>query len=792
MIKVIIDDTAFETLSKASVAMSFDAKTMYDTESARDAVDVEVEILSDTPAVSVFGGEGYLHAAERFNATSHTAKLCYESVVVFEGDATLRSARRSGEGVIYTLRIRRSGAWWATCAATELLSELEVDYQNYLTTYNIEQGWSSDDIVKFFPVHRDSYSDVYSSTSGDVVNRVLSIDEYHPFINIYMVLDTIFSKAGYTVESSILESDWFKRLYMSGQYSSQYGVSASTTMDFYVSKLTNVSSTADYRGRVSMSPYLASNTVGNFVDVESIDTNAECYSRSGCLSQIDGVVCFTPLTQVSVGFEYRFNYITEYKIKSRTELTAFDTFYLESGDEIYVGVANKFIDQRNELAISNFEYNIVIFDHDDSDDGDILYRLFIYDNAALKTWQEWSGRVHPFTSPTYTAPSTVFYALYVSYDGGNNYSAYGGDWALYQGFVGITGQTEVDVTLRTPPESISPSSPKSFSGHYVDGAEVGMGFTLLAGTTLTPYFAAYPGVGSSVDFEDLAQLGVYQSSVISAVQHLFNLRFYTDHMAKKVYIEPLEELYDSSRVWDWTDKIVEGEDITFEDVACDIYKIRRWGYQQMDGATTRSQEFGYEPSESYPDAPEEDPAQSYEGAWSQEYGSWSVEIENYGALQSTLSNLSPLFSPTLNDTDGLPIVGDRDDAELTDTLEFSPRILSFLGMQSFGNETIPYTAFHDPSSDFTLCFEDRDGVVGLNRYYSDQVSRDASSQYLTLSLLLSPLELAALLSPVDDMASVMSTFSFEIDGEWCRCRLESLVSYDLSSSVGVCRFVIVG
>ncbi|MFI3289140.1 MAG: hypothetical protein SNH55_04405 [Rikenellaceae bacterium] len=782
MIKVIIDNVEFETPSTASIAMSFDAKTMCDVDSARDAVDVEVEIISG----SLFAGEGYLHAAERFNASQHTAQLCYESVVVFEGDATLRSATRDGESVIYKIRIRRNGATWAENAATELLSELPVEYQTYLTEYNIAQSWSNDDIVKYFPVHRDSYSEVYSTVSSDVVNRVLSVDEYHPFINIYKVLDTIFTNAGYSVESSIMESDWFKKLYMSGGYRSQESEAAYTLMDFYVTKLTDVSATADYRGRVSMTPYVASNTVGNFVDVESIDENSECYSRSSCLSLVDGVVRFTPLTQISVGFEYRFRYTTDYTIKSRTELTAFDTFYLESGGEICVGVANNFVDQRSKTAVSNFEYKVVIFDYAES----ALYKVNIYEGATLSKSVACSSVSTTFTSPIYSDASSVSYSFLVSYDGGASYSTCSDDWALYQGYVALSGETEVDVTIRTSPETISPSSPKSFGGHYVDGAETGMKFTLLAGTTLTPYFASYPGVGASVDFEEVSQLSIYQSSVISSIQHLFNLRIFTDHMAQKVYIETLDELYNRDQLWDWTEKIVEGEQIIYEDVANDLYKIRRWGYQQADGASTRAQEFGYEPGETYPDAPEDDPEQSYADSWSTEYGSWSVEIGNYGAVDSLKSTLNPLFSPTLNDTNGLPIVGDREDEALTDTLEFSPRILSFIGMQSSGNDTIPYTAFHSSDDDMTLCFEDRDGVEGLNKYYQGQISRDESSQYITLSLRLSPLDIAALLSPVGGMASVMSTFTFEIDGEWCECWMESILSYDLATGIALCKLLI--
>lgn len=791
MIKIIIDDVEFQTSSGATIALAFDVKQMQDIDSARDSVDLQVEIITDSTNAALFGGEGYLHVAERFNTSGHWGKVCYESVVIFEGYVSIRSVRRSGEQTIFTIRIRRTGAQWAENAATRLLSELEVDYQRTLTEGNIEQSWTNDDIVKFFPVHRDSYTDSYSST-GSVVNRVVSIDGYHPFINIYKVLNKIFTDAGYTVESEFLESEEFKRLYMSGAYTSQSSTKAKSTMDFYVTKTSNVTATADYRGRVSMTPYVASNTVGNFVDISSIDENAECYSLSSCFTVVDGALTFTPLTQVSVGFEYRFKYITDYAIKSRTELAAFNSFYLESGDEVEITISNDFVDQRDRTPLANFEYFAVVFDHESSDDGDVVYRFLVYEGTQLLTMVDWGTRTQTITTPSFTNAADVKFYLYVSYNGGSSFSQYGDDWALYQGYVDESGSREVDVTIRTPPETVSPTSPKTFGGHYVDGAEMGMSFTLLSGTSLSPYFASYPGVGSNIEFEDLSQLGVYQSAVISSVQHLFNLQIFTDHSAEKLYIEPLEELYDSSTVWDWTSKIVEGSDVTYSDVANELYASRRWGYQQADGATTRSQEFGYEPGETYPDAPAVDPDQEMEYAYSPEFGSWSHELEHYGAIQSSKSTLSPLFSPTLNDTDGLPIVGDRDDEELTDTLEFSPRVVGYLGMQSSGNSTIPYTAFFAPEEEFSLCFEDRDGVAGLNRYYYDQVLRDRESQYVTLSLALSPLDVAALLSPVEGMASVLSTFAFEIDGEWCRCRMDAVLEYDVESGVALCRLMVVG
>lgn len=791
MINIIIDGVEFKTSSGASIALAFDAKQMVDIDKARDAVDLEVEITPDSTNANLFGGEGYLHVAERFNTSVHWGEVCFESVVVFDGYASIRSVRRSGEETIFAIRIRRVGAAWAENSATKLLSKLDVNYQSKLTEANIKRSWSNDDIVKFFPVHRDSYKSSYSST-GSVVDRVMTIDGYHPFINIYKVLMEIFTGAGYKVESDFLESEEFKKLYMSGAYKSQNSTKAKSTMDFYVTKTSDVKAVADYRGRVSMTPYVASNTVGNFVDISSIGEKPECFSLGSCFRIVDGVLTFTPLSPVSVGFEYRFRYITDYAIKSRTELAAFNSFYLESGNEVKVTISNDFVDQRSRTPLANFEYFVLVFGHESSDDGDILYKFLAYEGSQLLTMVDWSTRSQTVVTPSFSNANNVKFYLYVSYDGGGSFAPYGDDWALYQGYVDERGTREVDVTIRTSPETISPTSPKSFGGHYVDGAEMGMEFKLLAGTSLSPYFAAYPGVGSNIEFEDLAQLGVYQDEVVRSVLHLFNLRIYTDHFAGKLYIEPAEEIYDRSKVWDWTSKIVAGSDVLYQDVANELYTTRRWGYQQADGATTRSQEFGYEPGETYPDAPERDPEQVSEFAYSTEFGSWSYELEHYGAIQSSRSMLSPLFSPTLNDTDGLPIVGDRDDEALSDTLEFSPRIVGYLGMQDLGNERVPHCAFHAPERDFTLCFEDRDGVYGLNRYYLDEVVRDRSSQYVTLDLALSPLDISALLSPVDGMASVLSCFVFEIDGEWCLCRVDAVLKYDVGSGVAQVRFVVVG
>lgn len=54
-----------------------------------------------------------------------------------------------------------------------------------------------------------------------------------------------------------------------------------------------------------------------------------------------------------------------------------------------------------------------------------------------------------------------------------------GDWALYDGYVTETGETEVEVTLRSAAETVTPGSPKYFDTLYFAGADEGMPFRLV-------------------------------------------------------------------------------------------------------------------------------------------------------------------------------------------------------------------------------------------------------------------------------------------------------------------------
>ncbi|MFI3328065.1 MAG: hypothetical protein SNH79_03520 [Rikenellaceae bacterium] len=796
MIKIFIDEQELVMRSEPVVKLNYDSAVMKSVEGAKAGQDVVVEVEADPENSPLFIGEGYLHVAQRFNATQHTGRIEHDGSTIFSGEAILlgveKSSAASASTMKFTIRLRDSGAQWAKNACETMLSKTAIDEKKDMIISLMKQGW--DDMtspIQFFPVHRDSYRATNEQTLGVEIRRMRSIDDYHPFLRVRSVMDSIFTtEGGYEIESDFLDSEAFNNLYISGAYTGQDSDAAKSAMNFCVKKLSDETATASNSGRVYISPSISVNSVKNLVDIESLESDTECFSYGDCFTLKGSTLTFTPLTSVDVGFEYRLVFKAGYYVESRSKLKTFDTYWLDSSSYITAEVVNTIPDEKGNPIMVNFNYMPIVFDHVDG----TSYRLMANINGAAgqTILGEWSDRTGSISTSGYGYSTTIDNATLLYSRSGSAYKTLEDDWALYYGSDSETGEMIIDISIRTAPETLTPDSPKTFNMLFVQGAQSGTQFTLMEGTTVTPYFASYPGAGSIVDFEDVAQHGVWQSQFLESIKHLYNLRFYSDNLAKKVYVEPAEKIYSSDEKWDWTEKIVKANPITFEDVATENYKVHRWAYIDKDGFTNRTKLESYDPYYLYPTSPEKEPVQTVENSWSEEYGEWSVEIESYAAKQTTLSDINPIYSPTQNTTTGLPIVGDRDDTEMINTLDFAPRILQYTGQQVYDeNDYVPHLTFFDKDEKVSLCFEDREGVRGLNQYYCDEIARNERGQYVTLSLKVEPFEVADLFSPLEGRASVLSTFLLTIEGEVAECRLEKIVDYDVEKNVGEFKFLIV-
>ena len=209
-----IDGKPYDLGSERIAVPGYDAATLADVEAAREGRSLTLTIPATMRNDVLAGFARDPHTAERFNATLHTAELTAEGSVMLSG--TVRMLSASDEG--YRIEIRDGGAGWAKNAARRMFNALGVDFRAALTPETILAGWTDDSPVKFFPIHRDEYPQRNSPTDLLPAQRLLTVDDYHPFLHVATLVETIFGEAGYRIESRFMESELFRSLYMSGAY----------------------------------------------------------------------------------------------------------------------------------------------------------------------------------------------------------------------------------------------------------------------------------------------------------------------------------------------------------------------------------------------------------------------------------------------------------------------------------------------------------------------------------------------------------------------------------------------
>ncbi len=758
MIELLIDGHECSVSSSSTIKLSYNADSLVDLDEMKRGESVSVVVPSTSINDQIIGYDGYMHSPYRFNSVAHTAQVRSQGETLFCGQAMLAEVTHSDGGVEYTIEVVGEKAEWATNASKSVFNEFEVDLDMKLSQREIKAQWQSDDPVRFVVVKRDTYTPVQSSVSNESVREITALEDYHPFLSIDAMMRSVFESCGYSVESEFMDSDLFKSLYMSGSYgTSTNSTQTKNAMDFYVRRSEDCVTNGDYRGRVYMSPYYGASSVGMIVDPETVNTQSDCYSNGGCFVEYENVPAFVPLTQVYVGFAVRLNYITPYLINDRTTLQAYNSIHLCVGHTYEFDVANNFEDLREDLA-TNFSCMLCVFDFDESDDIYMYYRMA---DGSLELEGQITQRVTYFTSPSTPFSEVVLMS--------SSQEPYALDWAIYGGYVQESGSTEVDVTLRITPSVVSPTSPLKFDEAYMDCGVEGWELTLKKETAITPYFYKHPGYNTDITFADIAQHDNYQSKLVESIAHMFNLRFWSDEINKRVYIEPFDAMCDQSTEWEWSDKIDHQYPIEICDLATEVYKIRKWGYRDGDGVTRRGDG----------DIPADD-----------EFGFWESEINSYAAKNSsTQSLLSPLYSPSQSTDEGILQVGDRDDVDNIESLYFTPRIVCHNGDVTYDNASMPCMAFYRPDDGVSLCFEDRGGVVGLNSYYQNQIAIEERARVVTIYLKLTPFDVASLFSKCEVAPDIRSIFKFEIGGEPTRCLLKEVVEYDPLKESTKCRFM---
>ena len=758
----------------------FDTASLKDVAAWRKGQSVNIDLPSTPLNDKLMGYAADACTAERFNAQPHRAVIEVDGVEMMSGQVHLLSVRhnpKAGKGargaLSYRLRITAGAALWAEQAARTKICDMFGDYGLRLDGPTIEQSWQEQSLVKFLPVHHDSYDPPYDGSSLYAPQRVMSVDDYQPFIRVADIVESIFESAGYSLESRFFGSEEFRRLHISGRYPSSGSSAArlNASTGFCAGRQSVVSATADSFGRVYATPLMLVNSVGNIVDTYSAADGDGLYNNGSVLSLTDSGVCYSPQTSVGVCFELDLRYTTDYRILSRERLQGFDGIYFDADCQMEYRLVNPFADRRSSLQ-PNTQYRCVVFDHSSG----ATYRVVCRYGSTSQTLAEFSARTESVTIPI--GASGAVCELQVKKSDGS-YSAYSGDWALYDGYVAERGTTDVEVRVRTQPRKISAGSSYYFNRIYLYGAESGQRLTLGQVCRLRALFTATPSLGSELSFADVAAYDVTQAELLDSLREMYNLRFHSDEASRKVYVEPYDDFY-SAEVVDWSDKLLLSEQAQAEDIAAGCHQIRTLAYRtEAGGAVER-----------------------YNREWQTTLGSWSRTTNSQISLQGAKREVEPIFSPTLSvaavvasaPSARLLEVGNRDEDELGESVV---RIVRYEGLRalpagerwgfpSYG-QSYPLAAFHLPG-EFTLCFEDRDSAEGLHRFYDREWRRDELRRTLCVGLFVWPEQVATLREYGSQNPNIGSIFCLTAEGQPAKYELQAVESYDVERSVARCRF----
>lgn len=712
--KLFIDNREADTDPLTVVSISLSIVSATRLELGRTGYSKTIRLPMTLHNMALMGDAEQVHAAEPFNQQSHTARIEAGGSVVIEGELMLSRCETRGEGTgWYAVNIIGAGKEWVKLAAETMFRDTAIDFSTRIDASSVLQSWDWEAPVRFLPVQRDTLS--VESTSVIAPVRMLTFSDYHPFIQAKAFLDAVTRQAGYRICSEFLESDYFRSFYLSGNYPEKDVALLKERMGFLAKRFEQVTAVADRFGRVYADPFTTLNTVGNLVDTADPDesfnglTLTGVYNRNNVLRTVGKRIAFYPVESVDVGFEYRLRYTSQFRIKDRTELTCFNTVYLDDDWEREFKVMNRYTDCRPYFQ-DGMDYRLIVFGHAAGNTYRFTYDLITNPNAnlanlrpedyttvTLKTFDMRTVLVGTQLNRQITNPQ-----LWIRRSDGQ-YDIYPEDWALYEGYVGETGNIVIDLTVRSAAKPAKPSEPRYFHLIHFGGAEPGMSLTLSNRVELKPFFLPHPAEGDTVDFAGIAAHEVRQIEMINGIKQMFNLYFYTDTDAKTIYIEPRDSFYRNDIVVDWSERIDPEKPVTTEELGADLSQQITFRYQPGDGASSRWNESNR-----------------------QVLGRWSAPIRNRFAKEGEKIYWNPLFTTTINLEGVYPEAssasfmqaGGRDRSEQTsdvENLNFPPKIVRYLGMNplpesqwwgwpSYGR-AYPLAAFQRGGTDgFTLCF----------------------------------------------------------------------------------------
>ena len=267
------------------MALECDAKTKFDIKSdfvststdSKRALFVGRVTIPATSHNSYVMGFAEQSSAPPFNERENHGALYIDDRLVADGRIVLCGVERSAGEVRYIIELQAEQKGWREVLSERSLTELNIDCVVGVDGESVQRSWSEPSPVKMLPVNRAIKQSEMSSASLSEVVSSMSLDNYHPFLNVASVVEQIFADAGYTTNSIFMNQPSFRKLHMSGAYNLSGHRRYEQNMGFLARKAESSTATADYSGSVYASPLAVEGSLGNPVDVDTAGKFGDTY-----------------------------------------------------------------------------------------------------------------------------------------------------------------------------------------------------------------------------------------------------------------------------------------------------------------------------------------------------------------------------------------------------------------------------------------------------------------------------------------------------------------------------------
>ncbi len=730
------------------------------------AAGAEIDVPATGAVLDAAGRPDMPDEAPGFSARGAWGRLEESGAALAEGRLSLDGCSLV-DGVPDSCRFRLdfAGHPWAADMASRPLSALGVDWSAELTAETVRESWTAGGPVVFLPVERHS--------GALSAGRMLTAEDYHPFVRMADVLDRIFAESGFGLESEFLSSARFRSLLVSGRYPQRDAGAAKRRMDFRAARSADSSAAADASGTVRADPASHYSSVGAAFDTASAgadDAPDGVFDIGGCFRLRAGVPTFTAAGRATVAFEYDLRWSGTCRILSRERLEGFDTVTLAPGDVRRLRIPNPWEDMRGDWRPGT-EYRALVF----APRGTGMYRV-VCGAAELAVF---TGR-----SVLVSVPAGVSGIMRLEWRAAESaaWAACTDDWALYYGFVAEESAREMRAVLRGAPATLGAGGEFRFDGLRFSGARQGDRLTLRRDSSVRPVFSPHPGEGAFLTFGQVFSHDASRLDFVRAAAHMFDLRFYTDRLRGRVLAEPAEEFYRSGPVADMTGRTVPGSAVRLEEPGAGLPRRVRLRYRPGAGL----------PGGVRPD------------------GGWSADMPS-GGLPGELRSENPMLAAAVSVAGTVPgapsarlvYVGGAEGDGPPDDLNFEPVAVRLPGMAalppgerwgwpSYGAE-YPLAAFSWPGDGvrkpFTLSFGDSDGAEGLRTRYASTLRRAQRARRLRVRLRMEPEEFGALAAPSSAGADFRAPWRLDAGGERGTYRLLEVGDYDPAGRTAQCVFI---